>query len=110
MKCLETRDRRGMRWRRYKTDDGSIEQTFEVPASVMGYISKATLERALDLAAKSAARRALHAKARHLLSQGWKPVAVAHTLGMPDSTVRGIRGRVQGTNLTGSVNKSQMGK
>ena len=35
MRCLETRRRNGMKWRRYRTEDGAIVTTYEVPVEVL---------------------------------------------------------------------------
>lgn len=44
MKILETRDRKGIKWRRYRGEDGSRITTLEIPESVVKKLgSKAEL-------------------------------------------------------------------
>lgn len=50
MKCLETRRRNGMKWRRYRTEDGARWIIYEVPASVISLIGRRRLTEELERA------------------------------------------------------------
>lgn len=89
MKCLETRKRDGMKWRRYRTEDGRIVTTFEMPTQVVNL--SIDLRRRLAMWESKQKRLALRAQARRLLADGWKTTAVAHHFGLSDSWVRQIR-------------------
>lgn len=92
MKCLETRRKSGMRWRRYRTDDGRTTNTYELPEAVVSYIGLARVE---ALVAKfergEPVRRIAHwrrAKARELRAQGWKLDSIATEIRVSLSRVR----------------------
>lgn len=81
MKCLETRDRKGLRWRRYRTEDGRIVTTLEIPEQVFrATVRKDRLQERLDAWRRAQEREALQARGTVLLAEGWKPLAVAHEL------------------------------
>ena len=81
MKCLETRAREGLRWRRYRTDDGRIVTTLEVPEQVFrATVRKDRLQERLEGWRREQERAALQARGLALLAEGWKPLAVAHEL------------------------------
>ena len=40
MKILETRNRKGMKWRRYRSEDGERISTLEIPESVIKKVVK----------------------------------------------------------------------
>lgn len=83
MKCLETRTRGQLRYRRYRDPDGAIHHTVEVPREVWNYINKQG--RANDRLAQHMNRRQRLAKrteVERLLDEGWKPLAVAHEVGV----------------------------
>lgn len=89
MKCLETRKRDGMKWRRYRTDDGRIVTTFEMPTQVVNLSSD--LRRRLAMWESKQQKLARKEKAKELLAAGWKTTAVASHFGLSDSWVRQIR-------------------
>ena len=91
MKCLETRKRDGMKWRRYRTDDGRTVTTYELPTAVLSRFSKKQLAASLVAWERGEARRARRARAAALLAQGVKPTAIAHELGITDQAVRLLR-------------------
>ncbi len=91
MKCLETRKRNGMKWRRYVTEDGLRVVTYEVPESVLKYLSRATLSLALKRHNDGLKRRARDAQIHKLLREGWKTTAVASKFNLSDSMVRRIK-------------------
>jgi hypothetical protein len=89
MKCLETRKRDGMKWRRYRTDDGRIVTTFEMPTQVVNLSSD--LRRRLAMWESKQQKLARKEQAKQLLAEGWKTTAVANHFGLSDSWVRQIR-------------------
>lgn len=91
MKCLETRKRDGMKWRRYRTDDGRIITTYEVPTAVLSAFSKVALARQLERWQRGEQTRARLAKMRAMLAEGVKPTAIAHELGCTEERVRQVR-------------------
>lgn len=89
MKCLETRKKDGMRWRRYRTDDGRIVTTYELPTTVLKGVAPPDKLRArlasFQRGEKTRERRAaLLAK----LAEGIKPLAIADELGMSTRQVQ----------------------
>lgn len=90
MKCLETRRRNGMKWRRYRTEDGAQWITYEVPASVIGLIGRRRLAEELERAERKLARLNRNAKALALMKAGMKPLAVATELGISEALARRI--------------------
>ena len=90
MKCLETRRRNGMKWRRYRTEDGAQWITYEVPTSVISLIGRRRLAEELERAERKLARLNRNAKALALLKAGVKPLAVAAELGISEAQARRI--------------------
>lgn len=95
MKCLETRQRNGMRWRRYLIADGVIRKTYEVPETVIRYLGPKKLQEALERAKRDEERRLRDARIKKLLQAGWKTTALAHEFGLSDSMVRRIAQRMR---------------
>lgn len=95
MRCLETRRRDGMRWRRYRTADGVTLATYEVPVEVLRVLGEARLRKELERAARTLERKTRNARALKLLQAGWKVEAVANDVGLCDSQVRRIRQRMK---------------
>lgn len=95
MKCLETRARNGMRWRRYRTAEGAIVTTYEVPVAVLGELGAARLREALQRAEREITRRKRNARALTLLAAGWKPLAVGQEVGLCEAQVRRLRQKVK---------------
>lgn len=92
MKCLETRSKNGLRWRRYRTDDGRIVTTYEMPTQVL--LSVTTMKRVaarLEAFKRGQARAELRQKVRERLAAGWKPVAIANELPMSVRNIEKIR-------------------
>lgn len=90
MKCLETRRRNGMRWRRYRTEDGASWATYEVPTTVINLISTRRLVEELQRAERKLDRLNRNAKALSMMKAGVKPLAVAYELGISESLARRI--------------------
>lgn len=95
MKCLETRRRGGIKWRRYRTEEGAVIRTGEVPMEVLAELGAAKLKEALARAARREQRLRRQARAENLLRQGWKPEAVAAELELSVSMVRRYRQRMK---------------
>ena len=91
MKCLETRRRGGIKWRRYRTEEGAIVRTGEVPIEVLSHLGAARLKEALEKSQRRIDKLKRRAKAENLLRQGWKPTAIAEALGVSEQTVREYR-------------------
>lgn len=91
MKCLETRTRDGMRWRRYRTDDGRTVTTYEVPTAVMSHFGKGNLAGLIAAYQRGEARRQRTQRMRQLILEGVKPLAIAHELGVTEQAVRMAR-------------------
>jgi len=88
MKCLETRQRNGMKWRRYRTDDGRTVTTFELPEAVLSAFSRKRLELQLAAWRRGEAQRERRQKMLALIRAGVKPTAIASELGMTEQNVR----------------------
>jgi FixJ family two-component response regulator len=88
MKCLETRQKNGMRWRRYRTDDGRIVTTYELPAAVLSAFSKKRLTEQLAGWQRGESLRARRVVMLARIAEGVKPTAIAHELGISDAAVR----------------------
>lgn len=96
MKVLETRRRDGMKWRRYRTDDGRTITTYELPAPVLRSIAPQwkVQERlaAWERGEKTRARRALIVQR---IAEGVKPLAIAAEVGMTDRAVQRIKSQLE---------------
>lgn len=100
-RCLETRTKAGVRWRRYRFPDGHIESTFELPSAVVSKLGRAKV---LELCATHAAQRPMRERAwarrqkiERLLAKGTKPTAVAHEVGVTEAWVRKVRADMRTT-------------
>lgn len=79
-----------MKWRRYRTADGATWTTYEVPTSVISYLSAKTLKAALESAEIRLARLNRNARIKTMGAQKVKVVAIAHQEGVTESLVREI--------------------
>ena len=85
MRVLETRKRGIFKYRKYKAADGSISYTYELPADLLfTALEKAGMK---ELIPQRAADRIKKAAAIELIKQGWKSIAIAHELGLSDSSI-----------------------
>jgi DNA-binding NarL/FixJ family response regulator len=84
-----------MRWRRYRTEDGQILTTYELPASVLRAVGMKNVLACLEAWHRGeVTRAAISARdvvVRQMLAEGIKPAAIAHEVGLSDSRVRQIR-------------------
>lgn len=94
MKCLETRRRDGMRWRRYRTEDGRTVTTYELPTAVLRAFDRKKLQEALAAHARGEALRTRGKRIDDLILAGWKPTAIAHEIGVSEAAVRYRRGKL----------------
>lgn len=92
---LDTRMRNGLKWRRYRTAEGEIFTTYEVPCTVLNTLGRARLQAELQRAARQRERDARNARALALLAEGWKPLAVAAEIGLCEAQVRRLRQKSQ---------------
>jgi hypothetical protein len=83
-KCLETRTAAdGLVRRRYRSPEGVVIWTVEMPAQVWkGCVSETRLATRLDKWRRGLERTSRRAEGLRLLAEGWKPVAVANHLGV----------------------------
>lgn len=93
MKVLETRTRPdGIKRRRYQAEDGTTMTTYELPATVVRGIGWTAIERRIALYNRGEEQRRKWDEVRgaicRYMSQGWKPTAVAHELGVTENHVR----------------------
>lgn len=108
MKCLETRRRNGMKWRRYRTEDGRIVTTYELPTEVLrGAAEPSRLQERLDAYARADARRARRQQVISLLAQGWKPLAIASEVGLKVRVIQELRAQLRSTTTTPSTTKGK---
>lgn len=109
MKCLETRRKDGMKWRRYRTTDGRIVTTYELPTQVLRGVTTMTRLRErlakYESGQKSEARRA---RAKALLAAGWKAVAVANELGVQTRSIERLRAKGLGPNGPSILNETKL--
>jgi DNA-directed RNA polymerase specialized sigma subunit len=84
-----------MKWRRYRTAEGVIVTTYEVPCTVLQTLGDSRLKSELQRAARQHERDARNARARTLLAAGWKPIAVGAEVGLSESQVRRLRQRAR---------------
>lgn len=96
MKCLETRKRKdGLRFRRYRTDDGRTITTFEVPTTVLRAFSMPKVQAQLEAWERGQERQARRVQVEARIRQGIKPTAIAHEFGLTDQRVRQIKKAMQ---------------
>ena len=95
MKCLETRTRNGMRWRRYLTEDGRRVTTYELPSTVlMGVTTMARIQGRLASWNKAEDQRTRRARILRQIADGVKPLAIADSEGVSTRHVERIRKKV----------------
>jgi Homeodomain-like domain-containing protein len=89
-RCLETRAlANGLKYRRYRRPDGSHFKTVEVPIEVWRGIAHQGREQdRLAQWQRARKRDALKARAIEMVKNGWKPLAAAHELSVPERTVQ----------------------
>lgn len=89
IKCLDSRIKRGLRQRRYLTEIGDEVVTVEIPIQVYRTM-QARLSQRLEAYERNRDRLRLRHRIQSLLAQQWKPLAIAHELGISVSTVRRV--------------------
>lgn len=89
MKCLETRvGRDGTRRRRYAMPNGRRLTTVELPMTVLKGVGWRKVVEHLSAWRRGQEKADRRAKGMKLLSEGWKPAAIAHELGVSEAAVR----------------------
>jgi len=92
MKCLETRQRNGMKWRRYRTADGRTITTYELPEAVLkGAAPAAKLKERLEMWQNGERLRARRHAVLARIEQGLKPLAIADELGLSTRQVQMLK-------------------
>jgi len=90
-RCLETRQRRDLKWRRYRSPAGYTFETFEMPTEAIKRFGWARLREEIALAERRHLKLARQARALQLLAEGWKPAAVALETGYSEAHVYRLR-------------------
>ena len=91
-KCLETRVKDGVKWRRYRTPSGVTYTTYEIPTEVFnGVVPASKFAPRVRSWYREQQRKEKRAVVERLLAEGWKPSAIAHEVGWTDKTVTKIR-------------------
>jgi hypothetical protein len=91
MKCLETRQRNGIKTRRYLTDDGRRFSTYELPVSVLRGIGMKRVHQELERWQRGETLRARLVQIKKRVAEGVKPLAIADEFGVTETRVRQIR-------------------
>lgn len=92
-RCLETRTRNGLKYRRYEDADGQRYSTVEIPLSVAKAIGTKRLEEALETWQRGQEKRRKSKQLRKAIIERLpgKPTAIAHELDCSEAYVRMIR-------------------
>lgn len=98
--CLETRIKDGLKWRRYRTPDGTVYTTYEVPTEIFQQmIAAVAADPKFADYTQSWYREGRYkekvALAQRLLQEGCKPAAVANEVGFALTTIRRIKKSLQ---------------
>lgn len=94
--CLETRIKDGLKWRRYRTPDGAVYTTYEIPTEVFhGIIPTGMYESRVQSWNRERQRKEKRAIVERLLREGWKPLAIASEVGVVERTVTKVRKRMK---------------
>lgn len=96
MKCLETRRRDGLKYRRYQLEDGRRISTFEVPVSVLKGIGMTRVKAELERWQRGEQTRARLVQMKQRIAEGVKPLAIADEFGVTEQRVRQIRKAMKG--------------
>lgn len=87
----------GFKRRRYQLADGRRITTYEVPYAILSHLGAARLREAAQKWQRGeCARSQAHARRQRviaLLAEGWKPIAIAHEVGITEQRVRQIRAK-----------------
>ena len=83
-----------MKWRRYRTEDGRIITTFELPEAVLSAFSNKRLTLQLEAWGRGEASRIRQQRMVKLIREGVKPTAIAHELGVTEQAVRAARKKI----------------
>lgn len=86
-KCLETRQRNGMTWRRYRAPEGYFYTTYEVPSHIVKRFGIDRLGEDLQRAERKHKMLARQARVLDLHAAGTKVAAIADEVGLSESQV-----------------------
>jgi hypothetical protein len=91
-KCLETRVKDGLKWRRYRTPTGAVYTTYEIPTEIFhGVVPASKFASRVESWYREQRRKEKRALVERLLREGWKPLAIASEVGWAEKTVTKIR-------------------
>jgi len=98
--CLETRIKDGLKWRRYRTSEGAVYTTYEVPTEIFQQMVAAVAAdpKFADYTQSWYREQQYKEKvalAERLLQEGCKPAAVANEVGFALTTIRRIKKTLQ---------------
>lgn len=101
---LETRRLDGMVKRRYELADGTRETTYELREDVVRWLGMRQVRRAIESTTRGSNLEKRSAKVREFVRQrmDWKPLAVAHELGITPGHVRRVRAQLIKEGVVGS--------
>lgn len=83
----------GFKRRRYQLADGRRITTYEVPYAILSHLGAARLREAVQKWQRGERIRARRQRIVTLLAEGWKPIAIAHEVGVTEQRVRQIRAK-----------------
>jgi hypothetical protein len=90
--CLETRIKDGLKWRRYRTPEGVVYTTYEIPTEIFhSVVPTGMYESRVQSWNRGQQRKEKRALAERLLQEGWKPLAIANEVGLVERTVTKYR-------------------
>jgi hypothetical protein len=91
-RCLETRVKDGIKWRRYRTPSGATYTTYEIPTEVFhGIVPASRFASRMQSWYREQQRKEKRAVVERLLREGWKPLAIASEVGWAEKTITKIR-------------------
>lgn len=96
-KCIDSRMRNGMRWRKYRLDDDRIITTYEVPETVLRHLTFSRVRIILEGFQRQEVKRARTAGIKKLIERGVKPLAIADYFKVSPEYVRVLRRKIKGT-------------
>lgn len=89
MKCIDSRPSPDGRRRKYRHPGGLITETIEVPLVVWRHVNtQGRGSNRIEAFRRTIERRRMKHCAVELVRAGWKPLAVAHEIGIPVRTVQ----------------------
>jgi hypothetical protein len=94
--CLETRIKDGLKWRRYRTPEGAVYTTYEIPTEMFhSIVPPGMYESRVESWNREQKRKEKWALVEKLLLEGWKPLAIASEVGWTERTVTKVRSQMK---------------